>query len=374
MMVQNLIGLATAPFVLAAAALLAASDAHGQHGLDRVAWLVGEIRGQVAEVNGRAAAVLPFCDDADDVYEELADLSRDLDRFEQQLVRGITHPHDFNRLAHLADKIEEHACEVKEELEDALDDFDPRPLPPPPTVSPYRHINHWSQWLNLYSSGWSPSRALNWYTSRDDDRYFVRRPMSDDVRERREERAERVREQRERQRDRLEDRREQQRERVERQRERVEDQRERQRELLEDRRERQREAREDFYDDLEDRLEDRNRRVRRGGVVVPVQPPLASRQRFGQPRFQQPRFQQPRQRGGSVTFGRPGFSITLGNAGRVAPPPFYAEPVPQPIVVRRPAPVVVGPQPRVAPQQVTELRCSVDRLHELSAALERHFR
>ncbi|MEM6654168.1 MAG: hypothetical protein AAF596_00045 [Planctomycetota bacterium] len=201
------------------AASTAASTAAAAQPPGGLYWLVGEIRGQVAEVQARADAVLPFCDDADDVRRELDRLCRDLDRFEQTLARGIHHHADVAWLCGIAERIEDHACDLKDELADAIEDLnDVRRVPARASVRRFQQASSFMQ---------HPQLAVHQVGYRFDD---------DDLE------------------DFFEDRREA-----------FEDRRE----ALEERREEIEEFYEDRYDDLEDAFEDRRRFGRRGVVVGP---------------------------------------------------------------------------------------------------------
>lgn len=83
-------------------------------------WLAGEIRGQMAVVRAQTDATFCGCREADDVYDELEDLCRRMDRFEELLSRPIDSRGDLRRLARAAERVDRQACELEEEIDDAL--------------------------------------------------------------------------------------------------------------------------------------------------------------------------------------------------------------------------------------------------------------
>lgn len=102
--------------------LSAMATSAGAQQVEGLFWLAGEIRGQIAVVEAQAAATLARCDDADDVFDELRDLCRELDRFEQELQRPIRSRSQLRRLARRACDIDEQVCELREEIDEALED------------------------------------------------------------------------------------------------------------------------------------------------------------------------------------------------------------------------------------------------------------
>lgn len=83
-------------------------------------WLAGEIRSQMAVVRAQADATFCGCNESDDVYDELEDLCRRMDRFEERLARPITSRGDLHRLSRAAERVDRQACELEEAVEHAL--------------------------------------------------------------------------------------------------------------------------------------------------------------------------------------------------------------------------------------------------------------
>lgn len=86
-------------------------------------WLTGEIRGQIAAVEAQATVTLAGCDDADDVYDELRDLCRELDRFEAELRQPIVTRGQLRRLARRARDVDEQACDLQGEIVEAIEEL-----------------------------------------------------------------------------------------------------------------------------------------------------------------------------------------------------------------------------------------------------------
>ena len=102
--------------------LVAAVPALGQQG-GGLLWLSGEIRGQIAVVQAHAEATLRHCDDADDVFDELRELCRDMDRFEACLQQPIRSRSQLRHLIRRARDVDDQVCELREEIEEALEDL-----------------------------------------------------------------------------------------------------------------------------------------------------------------------------------------------------------------------------------------------------------
>ena len=88
--------------------------------------LSAEIRGQLHAVRLQARETLIHCDEADDVYDEIRDLCRRLDLFDETLARASYSRKALSRLGRMAERVDDQACELQEEIEDALEDFRPR--------------------------------------------------------------------------------------------------------------------------------------------------------------------------------------------------------------------------------------------------------
>ncbi|TWT48410.1 hypothetical protein [Botrimarina hoheduenensis] len=105
----------TAILIFAAAAAQASAGS-----TNNLFWLAGEIRGQMAVVRAQADATFCGCREADDVYDELEDLCRRMDRFEERLACPIETRADLRRLALEARRVERQSCELGDAVERAL--------------------------------------------------------------------------------------------------------------------------------------------------------------------------------------------------------------------------------------------------------------
>ncbi|MEQ8848502.1 hypothetical protein [Botrimarina sp.] len=87
---------------------------------------VAQVRGQMALLEAQTSAIFDPLPRgrllADDIYDELEDLCRDLDRFEADLRRPIQTRGQLRRLERRAEQIEDQACEVYEAVAEALHD------------------------------------------------------------------------------------------------------------------------------------------------------------------------------------------------------------------------------------------------------------
>lgn len=110
----------------------------------------GQIRAQANVVEAQARAAFEHCPRgrllADDIYDELEDVCRELDRIEGHLARDVVTRHGLRRLERLVGRLDDAACEVNEAVRESLADARRRNaaiLPPTPlrTVSylPSRH-------------------------------------------------------------------------------------------------------------------------------------------------------------------------------------------------------------------------------------------
>lgn len=107
-------------------------------------WLAGEIRSQMATVRAQADATFCGCREADDVYDELEDLCRRMDRFEERLACPIESRGDLRRLARAAERVDRQACELDEAIDHALRRSGPAlgvPALDAPVVLPPRHVS-----------------------------------------------------------------------------------------------------------------------------------------------------------------------------------------------------------------------------------------
>lgn len=86
----------------------------------------GQIRAQMAAVRGQTDATFASCPRgaliADDIYDELNDLCRDLDRLEEQIARPVTSRRQLRRLGRLVREVDDQACEVQEAIHEAIED------------------------------------------------------------------------------------------------------------------------------------------------------------------------------------------------------------------------------------------------------------
>lgn len=113
---------------LFATMLISSSQTASAQGIQEIAWLAGEIRGQMAVVNAQAEATLCDCDEYEDVQDELAELCEKMDRFEQLLAEPIRSNQQMRRLRKAAVRVNDQAEEVIEEINDAIEDLrDDRP-------------------------------------------------------------------------------------------------------------------------------------------------------------------------------------------------------------------------------------------------------
>lgn len=94
------------------------------------------LRSEIDALTYNAKLLLADCRDYRDVTNELADLCRDLDRLERELRRPIRTHHQLERLGHLAHRVDDEACDLQEEIGEAIRwmqrygghrHFDPRP-------------------------------------------------------------------------------------------------------------------------------------------------------------------------------------------------------------------------------------------------------
>ncbi|MGL4512274.1 MAG: hypothetical protein ACRCT8_04230 [Lacipirellulaceae bacterium] len=83
-------------------------------------WLTGQIRGQMAAVEAQAHATFRGTGAGDDVFDELEDLCRDIDRLERELSLPIESRGALRRLARSADRINAQACELSESVEEEI--------------------------------------------------------------------------------------------------------------------------------------------------------------------------------------------------------------------------------------------------------------
>ncbi|MEO0531816.1 MAG: hypothetical protein AAF266_14755 [Planctomycetota bacterium] len=109
---------------LAAAALTAVTVPAAANPLGQLFNYTGQIRAQAQLVQAQADAAFQGCPSSrlltDDIYDELEDLCRDLDRLEQQIAEPLTTRRQLRRIERLAHRLEEQACEVDEEIREAL--------------------------------------------------------------------------------------------------------------------------------------------------------------------------------------------------------------------------------------------------------------
>lgn len=110
----------------------------------------GQIRAQAKVVEAQAEAAFGHCPRsrllADDIFDELEDICRELDRIEDHLAREVVTRHGLRRLERLVGRLDDAACEVNEAVRESLADARRRNaviVPPTPlrTVSylPTRH-------------------------------------------------------------------------------------------------------------------------------------------------------------------------------------------------------------------------------------------
>lgn len=103
------------------------NSADAQHA-QSISCLAGEIRAQMAVVDAQAQATLGRCDEYEDVQEELEELCEDMSRFEALLADPLWSERHVRRLGRAARRVDEQVCEVREEIDDALEDLhDDRP-------------------------------------------------------------------------------------------------------------------------------------------------------------------------------------------------------------------------------------------------------
>lgn len=86
----------------------------------------GQIRAQMAAVRAQTDATFASCPRgaliADDIYDELEDLCRDLDRLEEQISRPVASRRQLRRLERLVRELDEQACEVHDAVHEAIED------------------------------------------------------------------------------------------------------------------------------------------------------------------------------------------------------------------------------------------------------------
>lgn len=110
----------------------------------------GQVRSQMALVRAQAEATFAPLPAgrllADDIFDELDDLCRRLDRFEEQISQIPGTRMQLRRMERLVERIDEQACEVQEEVQAALERANrrfARPNPafqPTPAGFPYHHF------------------------------------------------------------------------------------------------------------------------------------------------------------------------------------------------------------------------------------------
>jgi len=118
---------------LLAALLAAIAGPAAANPLGGLYQFTAQVRAQAAVVRAQAEATFscPRGDlIADDVYDELRDLCRDLDRLEYALDRPITSRHQLGRLERRVRRLDDQACEVQEAIHEAIADrrFAPQPI------------------------------------------------------------------------------------------------------------------------------------------------------------------------------------------------------------------------------------------------------
>lgn len=113
---------------LAAAAITALASLAAPAAANPLAQLLnytGQIRAQSHLVQAQTEAAFQACPSSrlltDDIYDELEDLCRDLDRLEEQIARPLQTRSQLRRLERLAHRLEEQACEVDESIQRALE-------------------------------------------------------------------------------------------------------------------------------------------------------------------------------------------------------------------------------------------------------------
>lgn len=110
---------------LTAAALTALSVPASANSLAQLLNYTGQIRAQSHLVQAQAEAAFQACPSSqlltDDIFDELEDLCRDLDRLEEQIARPLQTRSQLRRLDRLAHRLEKQACEVDEAILEALD-------------------------------------------------------------------------------------------------------------------------------------------------------------------------------------------------------------------------------------------------------------
>ncbi len=86
----------------------------------------GQIRGQMAVVRAQADVTFDCVPRgrliADDIYDELDDLCRDLDRLEEQIAHPLISRHALRRMERLVRRLDEQACRVQDAVHAAIAD------------------------------------------------------------------------------------------------------------------------------------------------------------------------------------------------------------------------------------------------------------
>lgn len=86
----------------------------------------GQVRAQMGVVRAQADATFGSCPGgaliADDIYDELDDLCRDLDRLEEQIARPVTSRYQLLRLERRVRELDEEACDLVAAVHAAIED------------------------------------------------------------------------------------------------------------------------------------------------------------------------------------------------------------------------------------------------------------
>ncbi|QDT68083.1 hypothetical protein MalM25_09950 [Planctomycetes bacterium MalM25] len=106
----------------------------------------GQIRAQANVVEAQARAAFEHCPRgrllADDIYDELEDVCRELDRLEEHLGRSALTNHGLRRLERLARRLDDAACEVNDAVRESLADARRRNRPILPHATPLRTTSY----------------------------------------------------------------------------------------------------------------------------------------------------------------------------------------------------------------------------------------
>ena len=106
----------------------------------------GQIRAQATVVEAQAEAAFGHCPRsrllADDIFDELEDVCRKLDRLEEHLGREVVTRHGLRRLERLVGRLDDAACEVNEAVRESLADARRRSTPILPQPTPLRTVSY----------------------------------------------------------------------------------------------------------------------------------------------------------------------------------------------------------------------------------------